>query len=233
MDPVVLLQGAVALTGRFPALSGVDLSVGPGEVVSVAGANGAGKTTLLRVCAGLVPVASGEAVVLGFDLRLDPAAVRRRVGLLGHAPSLYDELTATENVRFALRAAGHGAERAAPALARVGITGRLAKTVVGGLSAGQRRRVALSVLVARAPELWLLDEPHAGLDAGARTLLSELVTEAVRGGASVVFSSHESDVAAAMSDRLVTMSGGRVADVKAGGRRAKLSAVGEGGSHVA
>jgi heme ABC exporter ATP-binding subunit CcmA len=233
MDPVVFLQGAVALTGRFPALSGVDLSVGPGEVVSVAGANGAGKTTLLRVCAGLVPVASGEAIVLGFDLRVDPAAVRRRVGLLGHAPSLYDELTATENVRFALRAAGHDAERVGPALARVGITGRLTKTVVGGLSAGQRRRVALSVLVARAPELWLLDEPHAGLDAGARTLLSELVTEAVRDGASVVFSSHESDVAAAMSDRLVTMSGGRVADVTAGGRRAKLSSVGEGGSHVA
>jgi heme ABC exporter ATP-binding subunit CcmA len=233
MDPVVFLQGAVALTGRFPALSGVDLSVGPGVVVSVAGANGAGKTTLLRVCAGLVPVASGEAVVLGYDLRLDPAAVRRRVGLLGHAPSLYDELTATENVRFALRAAGHDTERVGPALARVGITGRLTKTVVGGLSAGQRRRVALSVLVARAPELWLLDEPHAGLDAGARTLLSELVTEAVRDGASVVFSSHESDVAAAMSDRLVTMSGGRVADVTAGGRRAKLSSVGEGGSHVA
>jgi len=233
MDPVVFLQGAVALTGRFPALSGVDLSVGPGEVVSVAGANGAGKTTLLRVCAGLVPVASGEAVVLGYDLRLDPAAVRRRVGLLGHAPSLCDELTATENVRFALRAAGHDTERVGPALARVGITGRLTKTVVGGLSAGQRRRVALSVLVARAPELWLLDEPHAGLDAGARTLLSELVTEAVRDGASVVFSSHESDVAAAMSDRLVTMSGGRVADVTAGGRRAKLSSVGEGGSHVA
>jgi heme ABC exporter ATP-binding subunit CcmA len=233
MDPVVLLQGAVALTGRFPALSGVDLTVGPGEVVSVAGANGAGKTPRLRVCAGLLPVASGEAFVLGVDLRVDAAAVRRRVGLLGHAPSLYDELTATENVRFALRAAGQGAERAAPALERVGITGRLAKTVVGGLSAGQRRRVALSVLVGRAPELWLLDEPHAGLDAGARTLLSELVTEAVRAGASVMFSSHESDVAAAMSDRLVTMSGGRVADVASGGRRAKLSAVGEGGSHVA
>ena len=94
MDPVVLLRGAVALTGRFPALSGVDLTVGPGEVVSVVGANGAGKTTLLRVCAGLLPVSSGEAVVLGVDLRLDPAAVRRRVGLLGHAPSLYDELRA-------------------------------------------------------------------------------------------------------------------------------------------
>jgi len=185
------------------------------------------------VCAGLLPVASGDASVLGIDLRQDPTAVRRRVGLLGHAPSLYDELTATENVRFALRAAGQRADLASSALDRVGITGRLAKTVVGGLSAGQRRRVALSVLVGRNPELWLLDEPHTGLDAGARTLLSELVTEVVRNGASVVFSSHESDVAVAMSDRLVTMAGGRVADVTAGGRRAKLSAVGKGDSHVA
>jgi len=83
MDPVVSLRGAVALTGRFPALSGADLSVGAGEVVSVVGANGAGKTTLLRVCAGLLAVAAGEAVVLGVDLRDDPAAIRRHVGLLG------------------------------------------------------------------------------------------------------------------------------------------------------
>ena len=78
-----------------------------------------------------------------------------------------------------------------------------------------------------------LDFVNTGLDAGARALLSELVTEVVRRGASVVFSSHESDVAVAMSDRLVTMAGGRVADVTAGGRRAKLSAVNEGDSHVA
>jgi heme ABC exporter ATP-binding subunit CcmA len=233
MDPVVLLRGAVALTGRFPALSGVDLTVHPGEVVSVVGANGAGKTTLLRVCAGLVPVSSGEAVVLGCDLRQDLAAVRRRVGILGHSPSVYDELTATENVRFALRAAGVGADRAGPALDRVGITGRLAKTALGGLSAGQRRRVSLAVLVGRAPELWLLDEPHAGLDASARTLLSQLLTEAVSAGASVIFSSHEPDVSVALSDRQVSMSGGRVTDARPGSRRAKLSAVSEGGSHVA
>ncbi len=233
MDHVVLLRGAVALTGRFPALSGVDLSVGQGEVVSVVGANGAGKTTLLRTCAGLVQVRSGEAFVLGIDLRDDQAAVRRQVGLLGHAPSLYDELTATENLRFALRAAGAAVERVGPALERVGMKGRLAKTPVGGLSAGQRRRVALAVLVGRAPELWLLDEPHAGLDPTARTLLAELVAEAVAGGASVLFSSHEPELAAAMSDRQVSMAGGRVADVTSGGRRAKLSAVGEGGTHVA
>ena len=233
MDPVVSLRGAVALTGRFPALSGADLSVGAGEVVSVVGANGAGKTTLLRVCAGLVSVAAGEAVVLGVDLRDDPGAVRRRVGLLGHAPSLYDELTAGENVRFALRAAGLGSACAEPALERVGIGGRLLRTSAGRLSAGQRRRVALAVLVARRPELWLLDEPHAGLDPQSRELLGELVDEAVVAGSSVLFSSHEAELAASLSDRQVSMAGGRVAAVNAGARRAKLTAVAGDGTHVA
>ncbi len=233
MDLVVRLRGAVALTGRFPALSGADLTVQRGEVVSVVGANGAGKTTLLRLLAGLVPASSGEAVVLGIDLCQDPAAVRRRVGLLGHAPSLYDDLTAWENVRFALRSARVPAELGPAALERVGITGRLAATPVGGLSAGQRRRVALAVLVARSPELWLLDEPHAALDPAARSLVSELVEEAARGGAAVVFSSHEPAVALASSDRQAVMAGGRVLDLRPGGRRAPLAAVGEGGSHVA
>src|SRR5579863_774107 len=106
MDLAVHFRSAVALAGRFPALSGVDLDVDAGEVVAVLGPNGAGKTSLLRACAGLVPVISGEAVVLGCDLREDRASVRRRVGLFGHDPSLYDELTALENVRFAVRAAG-------------------------------------------------------------------------------------------------------------------------------
>jgi heme ABC exporter ATP-binding subunit CcmA len=233
MDPVVSLRGAVALTGRFPALSGADLSVGAGEVVSVVGANGAGKTTLLRVCAGLLAVAAGEAVVLGVDLRDDPAAIRRHVGLLGHAPSLYDELTALENVRFGLQAAGIGTAPVGPALERVGIGGRLLKTPAGRLSAGQRRRVALAVLVARCPELWLLDEPHAGLDPQSRELLAELVDEAVAGGSAVLFSSHEAELAASLSDRQVSMAGGRVAAVHLGGRRAKLAAVAEEGTHVA
>jgi ABC-2 type transport system ATP-binding protein len=233
MDPVVVLRGAVALTGRFPALSGVDLTVGPAEVVSVVGANGAGKTSLLRLCAGLLPLASGEASVLGVELGTDAPAVRRRVGLLGHAAGLYDELTALENVRFALRAAGGDPRRADPALERVGVTGRLRKTAAGSLSAGQRRRVALATLVARAPELWLLDEPHAGLDPAARELLAELIAEAVAGGSAVVLSSHEPAAAAAMADRVATMSGGRVTEVVAGSRRAKLAAVVEGGTHVA
>ena len=150
MAPVVHFRAAVALAGRFPALAGVDLSLDQGEVVVVVGANGAGKTSLLRACAGLLPVTSGEATVLGVDLTTDHTSVRRYVGLLGHAAPLYDELSAAENVHFAVRALGLPVSGADEALERVGLTGRLRTTPAGRLSAGQRRRVALAAL-ARPP----------------------------------------------------------------------------------
>jgi heme ABC exporter ATP-binding subunit CcmA len=229
MASAVHLRSAVALAGRFPALSGVDLTVAPGEVVAVLGPNGAGKTSLLRACAGLLPVTSGEALVLGCDLRSDRTAVRRRVGLLGHDASLYEELTAAENVRFAVRAAGMPVARVDPALERLGLVGRLRRTPAGRLSAGQRRRAALAVLVARAPELWLLDEPHAGLDASARTLLDGLVREAAGAGAAVLLSSHEPALALPLADRVVSMAGGRVA----GDERKPVLAAVEGQPDVA
>ena len=236
MAPAVQLRSAVALAGRFPALSGVDLTVDPGEVVVVLGPNGSGKTSLLRTCAGLLAVTSGQAEVLGHDLRVDRTEVRRRVGLLGHAAPLYDELTPAENVRFAVRAARLPVELVDPALERLGIVGRLRRTEVGRLSAGQRRRVALASLLARGPELWLLDEPHSGLDAAARALLADVVDQAAREGAAVLLSSHEPDLAVPMADRVVTMAGGLVSAERAGGRRPALAAVrapDSRGAHVA
>ncbi len=216
---------AVALAGRFPALAGVDLSLGTGEVAVVVGPNGAGKTSLLRACAGLLPVTSGQALVLGVDLTTDRTAVRRHVGLLGHAAPLYDELSAAENVRFAVKALGIPTTTADAALERLGLVGRLRTTPTGRLSAGQRRRVALAALVARRPALWLLDEPHAGLDAPARALLGALIAEAVADGASVLLSSHEPELSVPLSDRVVAMHGGRVTGEEAGGRRPSLAAV--------
>src|SRR4029077_9387731 len=101
MEPVVHFRAAVSLLGRFPALAGVDLDVQRGSITLVHGPNGAGKTTLLRTCAGLVAVVAGEATVLGRDLRdrQDRHAVRRHVGLLGHATALYDDMTVADNVR--------------------------------------------------------------------------------------------------------------------------------------
>ncbi|MCU4185853.1 heme ABC exporter ATP-binding protein CcmA [Acidiferrimicrobium sp. IK] len=210
VDPAIRFRSAVALVGRFPVLAGVDFDVARGEIVLLQGPNGAGKTSLLRACAGLLPVVQGSAQVLGSDLIADPRAVRRRVGLLGHHSALYDDLRVSENVRFAVRAAGGRADGVDAALDTLGLTGRLASTPVGGLSAGQRRRVALAVLVARAPELWLLDEPHAGLDAEHRDLLDALVRTAVVKGATVVLASHEQDRAHALAGRVVEVAGGVV-----------------------
>ena len=210
MDAVISLRGAVALLGRFPALAGVDLDVASGEVVLLQGPNGAGKTTLLRACAGLVGITDGEARVLGVDLRRDRKAVRARVGYLGHATGLYDELTVEDNVRFWTRAAGADPADAESALGVLGLDGRLRGVPVGRLSAGQRRRTSLATLLARRPELWLLDEPHAGLDNVARDLVDGLVGDAVAAGATVLVASHELDRAEALAGRVVTVSGGLV-----------------------
>lgn len=208
MEPAVHLQDAVSLLGRFPALAGVDLDVDRGEIVLIQGPNGAGKTTLLRTLAGLHPVVSGTAVVLGHDLRRDRRSVRRQVGLLGHATMLYDELTVADNVRFWARAAGAGAADAEAALTVLGLGGRLRHVAVAKLSAGQRRRASIAVLVARRPELWLLDEPHAGLDAEARDTVDDVVRRAADAGATVLVASHELERSHALAGRIVTISGG-------------------------
>ncbi len=208
MEPVVSFRGAVCLLGRFPALAGVDLRVGAGEIVLLQGPNGAGKTTILRACAGLVPVSDGEATVLGVDLRTDRRAVRHRVGLLGHASGLYDDLTVADNVRFWARAGRSRTVDADAAMARLGLDGRLADVTVSRLSAGQRRRTSLAVLVARRPELWLLDEPHAALDQDGRDLVDSLMRDAVAAGATVLFASHELDRAVDLAHRTVAVAGG-------------------------
>ncbi|HVL05712.1 MAG TPA: heme ABC exporter ATP-binding protein CcmA, partial [Acidimicrobiales bacterium] len=210
MALAVRLRSAVSLLGRFPALAGVDLDVAAGEIVLVQGSNGAGKTTLLRALAGLAAFTAGQAEVLGHDMRKSRKAVRRRVGLLGHAAFLYDDLTVADNLRFSARAAGADSSSAVGAMARLGLDGRLRDVPAGKLSAGQRRRVAVAAVVARRPELWLLDEPHAGLDAAGRSLLDAIVQEAAAGGATVLLASHELDRAAALATRTVTMAGGQV-----------------------
>jgi heme ABC exporter ATP-binding subunit CcmA len=212
MEPVVHFRAAVSLLGRFPALAGVDLDVQRGAIALVHGPNGAGKTTLLRTCAGLVPVVAGSATVLGCDLRDsgDRRAIRRRVGLLGHATGLYDDLTVADNVRFWTRACGATRAEADAAMAALGVDGRLAGVTVAKLSAGQRRRTSIAVLVARRPELWLLDEPHAGLDHAARDVVDGLIRSAAASGATVVIASHELERARALATDVVHLAGGAV-----------------------
>lgn len=209
--PAVELEGAVAVLGGFPVLAGADLRVERGEIVLLRGPNGAGKTSLLRLCAGLLPITRGSGAVFGLDIATHREAIRPRVGLLGHHNGLYRDLTVSENVHFWGSTVGATDDETAAAMARVGVADRLADVPVARLSAGQKRRAALACLVARRAELWLLDEPHAGLDADARDELDAILREAAGAGATIVVASHEHDRAGALADRLVDVVGGQVA----------------------
>lgn len=200
----------MALLDRFPALAGVDLSVESGEMVCLRGPNGAGKTTLLRACAGLVPLRGSRADVLGFDLIADRRSVRRHVGLLGHRTPLYGDLRVDDQLRHC--AALHCASDAdaSAAAERFSLEGRLLGVAIRRLSEGQQRRVALACVTIARPRLWLLDEPHAGLDRTSRDALDELLGDAVAAGATVMFATHEAPSSRLAAARQVTLAGGRV-----------------------
>ena len=206
--PVVCIRSAVCLLDRFPALAGADLDVDEGEIVLLSGPNGAGKSTLLRLLAGLLPLRSGTATVLGHDLARDRRAVRREISLVGHQTFCYDDLTTLENLHFAARACGRPVAAADAAAERFGLT-RVAKVVYRRLSAGQQRRLALAVALARSEAA-----PPRRTARGSRRVGSR-AARCGRGGApaegrTVILASHELDRARALAPREVRIVAGRV-----------------------
>jgi heme ABC exporter ATP-binding subunit CcmA len=204
---------ARALTRRFgarEALGAFDLTVAPGEAITLFGGNGAGKTTLLKLAAGLLRSTSGTIEVLGKDPRKAPPAARSAIGYLAHRTLLYDDLTPYENVRFS--AALYGLEdpdrRAREALDAMGLTARY-HDPVRTLSRGLQQRAALARTLVHGPKLLLLDEPTTGLDREAAARIVEAVREAVRGGAAAVVATHDVEAGLAASPRWIVLERGR------------------------
>jgi len=206
--PLVELYGIAARIGATTILRDVDLTVGPGESVGLYGANGAGKTTLLRIVATLLRPSAGTGRVLGADLSgPDRYDIRHRIGLIGHVPGLYPELTLEENLAFAARAAGKDPGRAAGALKAVGL-GNAASRRAGESSHGMQRRVEFARELLFQPDLLLLDEPHTALDPAAVELVAHVVEEVRgRGGAAVVVS-HDIGRVAPLVSTTAEISGG-------------------------
>ena len=186
----VHLRRVTRLFDGLPAVTQIQLEIAEGEIVWLRGTNGSGKSTLLRVIATALSPTFGEGSVLGHDLRKDRDRIRGRVDLLGHQSRLYGDLTAEENLRFACTLYGLGRQNPAPALDRVGLE-EVAHVRAAKFSQGMRQRLALARCLIRDPDLVLLDEPYAGLDADARVLVDDLLADARVRGRTVVLASHE------------------------------------------
>ena len=210
MDRLVLLEGIGVSLGGSTVLRAVDVEIGAGEILGVSGPNGAGKTTLLRLLATLIAPASGTGEVLGAGLGTTEAfAVRARIGMISHRPTVIAELTIEENLQHAITLAGLERSRVEKALRVVGLDG--AAAIRGGAASfGMLRRVEVARLLITAPTLLLLDEPYSGLDVEAQDLIGALVGRTTSSGGAVVMVSHDSGQLATSADRLLGLASGRL-----------------------
>jgi heme exporter protein A len=217
-EAAVRLEGVARRFGQRWVLRGVDLTVLPGEVLVMTGRNGSGKTTLLRIVGTLLRPTRGAVAVYGHDTVKSPEPIRELVGLLGHNNSLYDDLTAAENLVFSLRMAGRRTDYAAieAALEHVHLT-HVRKERVRGFSAGMRRRLGLARLMLRPPKLLLLDEPYAAFDQDGIDVVNEFARQTARQGGVVLLTTHDMSRAVEIMTRRVHVADGRLTEVHDGG----------------
>jgi heme exporter protein A len=202
------VEGLARRYGEREALSGVSLSLQAGQTLVVFGPNGAGKSTLLRVLATLLRPHAGGVRVLGHALPEEAWAVRGRIGLLGHEPLLYRELSARENLRYHASLHGVASGRIEELLESVSMADR-ADEPLRALSRGMVQRVAIARAVLHDPELLLLDEPYASLDPAAVGLVRPLIGVASR--RTRVICSHDPTGGLAEADLVLGLRAGRQA----------------------
>lgn len=207
------------LAKRYPgppevtALDGVDLEVHSGEIFGLLGPNGAGKTTTVGVCTTRVRATSGRVLVQGIDVRADPGAVKRRIGVVTQQNTLDRSCTLRENLYYHCRFFGLSAAaaraRADELLERFRLgdrAGALPLTLSGGLA----QRVQIARAIAHRPQILFLDEPTAGLDPQSRLALWELVADLRQDGLTVLLTTHYMEEADRLSDRVAIIDHGKV-----------------------
>jgi len=211
-DPAIDARGVEKVFGRTRAVDGATLRVERGELVALLGPSGSGKTTLLRVIAGFEEPDSGSVAIAGRPVAGDGAWVEpehRRIGMVFQDGALFPHLTVERNVAFG----ASRRERVGKCLDLVGLTDRAA-SFPHELSGGERQRVALARALAADPEVVLLDEPFASLDAGLRDALRAQVTDILRAaGTSALLVTHDQAEALSLAGTVAVMRAGRVEQV--------------------
>lgn len=231
MTPAVDVHGLAKRFGELVAVRDVSLTIQAGELFGVLGPNGAGKSTTIRMLCGIIEPSAGGGTVLGHDILRDSEAIKRGIGYMTQAFSLYADLSVMENLRF--WAGVHGLAftrsdggRIAEQLDRFQL-GERRDQVAGTLSGGWRQRLALACATIHRPRLLVLDEPTAGVDPVSRREFWQLIGGEVRAGTAVLCSTHYMDEAERF-DRLAFIFQGRLLGT---GSPAELAAT--AGLHVA
>jgi heme exporter protein A len=206
----IVLAGLTRHFGERTALQDVSLELPSGATLAVLGRNGAGKSTLLRILATLLRPHAGKVSLLGEELPRRAWAVRGRIGLLGHEPLLYRDLSARENLSYHARLHAVAQDRVDEVLAAVRMADR-ADDPVRSLSRGMVQRVAIARAVLHRPSLLLLDEPRANLDPAAGELVEPLIGRS--SGMTRVLTSHDPGAAVAEADLVLALRDGRASFV--------------------
>ncbi|HOZ34910.1 MAG TPA: ABC transporter ATP-binding protein, partial [Tabrizicola sp.] len=191
--------------GEVAALTGVSLSVAPGERVALLGHNGAGKSTLMKIVLGLIPMTSGDVTIC--DAAPGSVAARRAVAYLPENAAFHPALTGLEQIRHYLRLRGESPDLAMGLLEKVGLS-QAARRRIGTYSKGMRQRVGLAQALIGHPRLLVLDEPTSGLDPVSRREFYALLDDLAAQGASILLSSHALTEVEARTDRIVILSRG-------------------------
>jgi ABC-2 type transport system ATP-binding protein len=206
VDAAVDVRDLLASRGGHAVLRDLTFTVAAGEVTGLLGPSGCGKTTLMRSLVGVQRIESGSVQVLGAPA--GSASLRSRIGYVTQQPSVYDDLTIAENLRFFARILGVPGDRVRACLETVALADR-ADSIVAQLSGGQRSRVSLAVALLGEPPLLVLDEPTVGLDPVLRVELWQTFHRLADAGAAVLVSSHVMDEAS-RCERLLLMREGRL-----------------------
>lgn len=213
MDAAIATHQLTRRFGRLVAVDQVTLTVPAGSIFGLIGSNGAGKTTLIRLLCGLQEPTSGQAEVLGMDIVASREAIRRRLGYMSQAFSLYGDLSVDENLRFYSRLYGAGSSLRLDATCdRIGLNSEDRKMPVARLATGIRQRAALAAAVLHRPELVFLDEPTSGVDPAGRRDFWALIHGLAAEGMTVVVTTHVI-AEAERCDQVALMAGGKVLGV--------------------
>lgn len=207
-DTILKVKDLVKTYGDRNVVDGISFEVKKGEVFGILGPNGAGKTTTLEMIEGMRPIDGGTATIAGINVRDDPWAVRRIIGVQPQSPAFQDKQKLTEIIE--MFSATYG-EKVNPKefLEDVNL-GEKADSYAENLSGGQRQRLSIATALVHNPKVFFLDEPTTGLDPQARRNLWKLIQDIQKRGVTVILTTHYMDEAEILCDRIAVMDRGRI-----------------------